>query len=69
MGLGAFIGPRGEGLVAVRRRDVRRRDRGRVGVWPDEHAGAGDTYPRSGDRVSVSFMRFDHGGRTSLARF
>jgi hypothetical protein len=66
MGFGVFIGPRGEDLVA---RDVRRRDRGRVGAWADEHAGARDAYPRSGDEVSVSFMRFDHGGRTSLARF
>jgi hypothetical protein len=41
----------------------------RVGAWPDEHADAGDAYPRGGDRVSVSFVRFDHGGRTSLARF
>ena len=41
----------------------------RVEAWPDEHAGAGDAYPRSGDRVSVSFMRFDLGGRTSHARF
>ena len=43
---------------------------GRVGgSWPDEHAGAGDAYPRSGERVSVYSCALSIGGAPRLRDF